>query len=118
MRIAVFFISLFTLGFICLDGNAATFETKAKQVIILDYETGAELYSKDADTPMQPASMTKMMTALLVADLHDQIHMQTPERRFDCSYWNLLDLPEIARTQAEVFCNILYIRFVGKPVLQ
>lgn len=46
----------------------AAFETKAKQVIILDYATGAELYAKDADVPMHPASMTKMMTIYMLFD--------------------------------------------------
>ena len=42
--------------------NSAGFETGAKQVIIVDYTTGAELYGKNADEIMDPASMTKMMT--------------------------------------------------------
>ena len=61
-------ISLFALQFICLGSYAATFETKAKQVVILDYETGAELYAKNADEPMHPASMTKMMTVYMLFD--------------------------------------------------
>ncbi|MCG8548143.1 MAG: D-alanyl-D-alanine carboxypeptidase, partial [Alphaproteobacteria bacterium] len=61
-------ISLFALQFICLGSYAATFETKAKQVVILDYETGAELYAKNADEPMHPASMSKMMTVYMLFD--------------------------------------------------
>lgn len=47
---------------------AQAFETRAKQVVILDYATGAELYAKDADVPMHPASMTKMMTVYMLFD--------------------------------------------------
>jgi D-alanyl-D-alanine carboxypeptidase (penicillin-binding protein 5/6) len=45
---------------------AADFQTAAKQVIIIDYATGAELYSKNADKVMEPASMTKMMTIYML----------------------------------------------------
>lgn len=44
------------------------FETSAKQVILLDHDTGTVLYEKDADTTMFPASMSKMMTVLMVFD--------------------------------------------------
>ena len=41
-------------------------ETQAKQAILIDYSTGTILLSKNADTRMYPASMTKLMTAYLV----------------------------------------------------
>ncbi|MBY0355415.1 MAG: D-alanyl-D-alanine carboxypeptidase [Rickettsiales bacterium] len=48
------------------------FETKAKQAIILDYDTKAVLYDKSAFDPMYPASMTKMLTTYILAqDLHE-----------------------------------------------
>ncbi|MDH3738180.1 MAG: D-alanyl-D-alanine carboxypeptidase [Alphaproteobacteria bacterium] len=45
-----------------------TFETSAKQAILLDFDTGAVLYEKNPDAIMFPASMSKIMTALLVFD--------------------------------------------------
>jgi D-alanyl-D-alanine carboxypeptidase (penicillin-binding protein 5/6) len=45
---------------------AADFETAAQQVIIVDYDTGAELFAKNADQIMEPASMTKMMTIYML----------------------------------------------------
>lgn len=42
--------------------------TPAKHVTILDYKSGQVLYCKDCDTPMPPASMSKLMTVLIVAD--------------------------------------------------
>lgn len=47
-------------------GNAQAFETQADHAIILDYETGAVLYSYESEAPMVPASMTKIMTAYMV----------------------------------------------------
>jgi len=38
---------------------------KAKEVILIDYETGAVLYEKNADTLTNPSSMTKVITVLL-----------------------------------------------------
>ena len=46
--------------------HSAGFETAAKQAIIVDYATGAELYGKNADEIMEPASMTKMMTVYML----------------------------------------------------
>ncbi len=49
-----------------LAAPALALESKAKQLIVLDYNTGATIMSREADTPMHPASMTKMMTAHLI----------------------------------------------------
>ncbi len=45
-----------------------SFQTTAKQAILMDFDTGAVLYAKNADTPMFPASMTKIMTSIMVFD--------------------------------------------------
>ncbi len=45
---------------------AAEFETPASHAVILDYDTGLVLFGKDADTPVPPASMTKIMTLFMV----------------------------------------------------
>jgi D-alanyl-D-alanine carboxypeptidase (penicillin-binding protein 5/6) len=42
------------------------FETKAKQAFMIDAETGTILFSKDADTPVPPASLAKLMTMEVV----------------------------------------------------
>jgi D-alanyl-D-alanine carboxypeptidase (penicillin-binding protein 5/6) len=41
-------------------------DTAAKYAIITDFNTGATLLDKEADTPMTPSSMTKLMTAYIV----------------------------------------------------
>jgi D-alanyl-D-alanine carboxypeptidase (penicillin-binding protein 5/6) len=45
---------------------AAAIETVAKHAILVELTTGAVLFEKDADVPMPPASMSKMMTAYMV----------------------------------------------------
>jgi len=47
-------------------GRATALETTAKQALLMDYDTGVELFAKNADTEMRPASMTKMMTVYLL----------------------------------------------------
>ena len=45
---------------------AAAIETPARQAILLDMGTGAVLFEKNADEPMPPASMSKLMTVYLL----------------------------------------------------
>ncbi|WP_292503966.1 D-alanyl-D-alanine carboxypeptidase family protein [Mesorhizobium sp.] len=45
---------------------AQLFETKAAQAFMIDAETGTVLFSKDADKPMPPASLAKLMTMEVV----------------------------------------------------
>ena len=42
------------------------FETKARQAILIDARTGRVLFEKDADTAVPPASMSKLMTMIMV----------------------------------------------------
>ena len=48
---------------------APPFQTAAPVAYMIDLSSGAELYSKDADRRMPPASMAKMMTVLVAFDL-------------------------------------------------
>ena len=50
------------------NSNAA-FEIKARTAILQDYLSGEILYEKDADKSIYPASMTKIMTAIVAFDL-------------------------------------------------
>jgi D-alanyl-D-alanine carboxypeptidase (penicillin-binding protein 5/6) len=45
---------------------AQDFSTKAKFAVLMDYESGTLLFDKDADKPMEPASMAKLMTVAVV----------------------------------------------------
>ncbi len=47
---------------------AQTIETTGKQAFMIDTQTGAVLMEKDANTPMPPASMSKLMTVYMIFD--------------------------------------------------
>ena len=59
-----FIISLFLTNF-----SKANFDVKARTAIIQDYHSGEILYEKEPDISIYPASMTKIMTAIIAFDL-------------------------------------------------
>ena len=62
------FLTLLTLLFFSFSVNAA-FDIKARTVILQDYLSGEILYEKDPDKSIYPASMTKIMTAIVAFEL-------------------------------------------------
>ena len=48
------------------DASAQSFQTAAPQAILVDAESGTVLFEKNADEPMAPASMAKIMTVEIV----------------------------------------------------
>ena len=57
---------LFALALAFAASARAQIETPAKHAILMDFETGEAIFAKDADEPMPPASMSKLMTTELV----------------------------------------------------
>ena len=53
---------------VALAPPASAAETSARQAILVDFETGAVLLEKNADDPMPPASMSKLMTVYMVLE--------------------------------------------------
>ncbi len=51
---------------LAMSGKANAFETKARNAILMDYETGAYLYTKDHQEMIAPASMSKLMTVYVL----------------------------------------------------
>jgi serine-type D-Ala-D-Ala carboxypeptidase (penicillin-binding protein 5/6) len=61
---SAFFLAAFLL--IGVASPAEALETKAREALLIDLATGTTLLEKDADTPMPPASMSKIMTVFMV----------------------------------------------------
>jgi serine-type D-Ala-D-Ala carboxypeptidase (penicillin-binding protein 5/6) len=62
------FLTILISIILTFNSNAA-FEIKARTAILQDYLSGEILYEKDADKSIYPASMTKIMTAIVAFDL-------------------------------------------------
>ena len=61
-------IALFSGSLFVSNVYAQEFITKAKQAIVMDYDSGSVLFQKNADELMPPASMAKLMTMEVVFD--------------------------------------------------
>ncbi len=48
--------------------NATDFKTPAKSAFLIDYDSGVEIFAKEADTLMPPSSMIKLMTLAVLFD--------------------------------------------------
>lgn len=68
MRLAALSLAAALLAAPLANAQTSAFTTTAQHVTILDSATGALLYCNDCETPMPPASMSKIMTVLLVAE--------------------------------------------------
>lgn len=53
-------------------GQAGAIETKAREALLLDFHTETVMFAKDADVPMPPSSMSKLMTAYVVFEMLEQ----------------------------------------------
>ena len=61
-------LTLLTLMLLTFNANA-NYYIKARTAILQDFLSGEVLYEKDADKSIYPASMTKIMTAIIAFDL-------------------------------------------------
>ncbi len=62
------YLSTLIVSGVLLGGisSAQAIETKAKNLILMDYDTGQYLYTKDAQKMIPPASMSKLMTVYII----------------------------------------------------
>ena len=63
------FILFFVISLSLINHTEANFDVKARTAIIQDYHSGEILYEKEPDISIYPASMTKIMTAIIAFDL-------------------------------------------------
>ena len=61
-------------------GKALSFETSAKAAYILDQTTGTVLLEKNADQPLPPASMSKLMTLYMAFEYINQGRLDLTEK--------------------------------------
>lgn len=86
---------------ISADGDA--FEVRALSAVLMDAETGTVLFKQNADEPLPPASVTKIMTLLLVAEA------------LDAGNINLTDVVTVSETAASMGGSQVYLK-VGEQM--
>ena len=65
-------IAIILISFLFLTKLSAEPKIQAPTAILMDYNSGKILFERDADHQIYPASMTKIMTAIIVFDLLKQ----------------------------------------------
>ena len=67
------FLCLFivVIGILAVPVQAVSLDVPAKSGVLMDVATGTLLYEQDAHTPLAPASVTKVMTMLLIMEAID-----------------------------------------------
>lgn len=67
----IFLAALVLLAVLPVSGQAAEPEIKGKSAVLMDIATGTVLYEHNAHEPLAPASVTKVMTMLLIMEAID-----------------------------------------------
>lgn len=71
-------VSILLSGSVCVAAQKeiVPFDTEAKSAVLMDVETGRVLYAKNPDEALPPASVTKVMTLLLIMEEIDAKRMR------------------------------------------
>ena len=59
------------IGTVCVPVHAVDMQIEAKSALLMDVATGSILYEQDAHSQLPPASVTKIMTMLLIMEAID-----------------------------------------------
>ncbi len=70
------FLWIFLVFALILPAQAVDMDIPAKSAVLMDVATGTLLYEQDPHTPLAPASVTKVMTMLLIMEAIDQGRIQ------------------------------------------
>lgn len=62
------FLLLSCVSFSCANAYAVSIATDAEYAFVIDYDTHSVMMEKNADVPMHPASMSKLMTLYILLD--------------------------------------------------
>ena len=67
----ILLIFILALGMLPLQARAVELDTAGKSCLLMDVATGTILYERNAHEPLAPASVTKVMTMLLIMEAID-----------------------------------------------
>ncbi|MDX8366660.1 D-alanyl-D-alanine carboxypeptidase family protein [Cytobacillus sp. IB215665] len=84
--IIIFMCSIQIKSYIAYASDESTFNINSEAALLLDGSTGDVLYSKNGDQRMYPASLTKILTAIIAIEegnLEDQVTVSENARNVD-----------------------------------
>ena len=70
-RISLVVVLLFALSLLPVRGQAVEMDLAGKSALLMDVDTGTILYESNAHEKLAPASVTKVMTMLLIMEAID-----------------------------------------------
>ena len=70
-KISLVLVAVFLLSLLPVGARAADIQVKAKSAVLMDVETGTVLSQQNAHEALAPASVTKVMTMLLIMEAID-----------------------------------------------
>ncbi|TYR82526.1 D-alanyl-D-alanine carboxypeptidase [Priestia megaterium] len=70
--VVIFLFPLMTQPVLANEKKASELADSAKSAILIERDTGAILYEKNSNQPLPPASMTKVMTMILIMEALDK----------------------------------------------
>ena len=71
-RVSVFLVLVLLSGLLPLHGHAAQPEVGGKSALLMEVSSGTILFKSNAHEPLAPASVTKVMTMLLIMEAIDE----------------------------------------------
>ncbi len=80
IKITKNYLTKILIGLFLFSPVNAAYEIKAPTAILQDYLSGEILFEKDADKSIYPASMTKIMTSIIVFDLIKEGSLKLEEK--------------------------------------
>lgn len=83
--------------------SGANIDISAKSAILINAETGAVLYAKNANEALAPASVTKIMTLLLVAEALEDGTVKLDDKTTISSYASSMGGSQVFLEQGEQF---------------
>ena len=70
-KVSLLLVMALLLSMLPMGARAANIQVKAKSAVLMDVETGTVLTEQNAHEPLAPASVTKVMTMLLIMEAID-----------------------------------------------
>ena len=70
-KVSLLLVAALLLSVLPMGARAANIQVKAKSAVLMDVETGTVLSEQNAHEPLAPASVTKVMTMLLIMEAID-----------------------------------------------